>query len=147
MSKKIEKEENVDNIPKIKDPNPKGICGLINLGNSCYLNSILQCLLHIQELVIYMTSQKLNEDLEYNKHINHLLPEKEKLQQEKYYKLINEFIQILNQMWQGYSSSDNNEFNQVKNINSKNILDPKNFKKILEEIYPQFKGNSQQDAH
>ena len=146
MSKKKEKEI----INKIKDPNPKGICGLINLGNTCYLNSILQCLLHLPELVTYMLSQKLNEDLEYNKKINQHLTERDKIRQELIYKLINEFILILNQMWQGYSfnNNNNNEVNDKSiSINSKNVLEPKNFKKILEEIYPQFEGCSQQDAH
>ena len=146
MSKKKEKEI----INKIKDPNPKGICGLINLGNTCYLNSILQCLLHLPELVTYMLSQKLNEDLEYNKKINQHLTERDKIRQELIYKLINEFILILNQMWQGYSfnNNNNNEINDKSiSINSKNVLEPKNFKKILEEIYPQFEGCSQQDAH
>ena len=52
---------------KIKAGDPKGISGILNLHNSCYLNSILQCLLHLPEIIIYMNSQKLNEDLEYNK--------------------------------------------------------------------------------
>ena len=148
---------------RIQEGEPKGISGLINLGNSCYLNSILQCLLHLPEMIIYMNSPKLNEDLECNKTINKLLPEKEKEKQELHYKLIGEFNNLLKQIWKGFPikdllkvcNNDNNkkeiivsEEEKSKNNNkTKCCLEPKEFKKILSEAFPQFTGNYQQDAH
>ena len=136
--KKIKENEN-----PIIPVEPKGICGLVNLGNTCYLNSILQCLLHIPELKEYLNSPKLNEDLTNNKKINQLLPPEEKEKQELNYKLINEFNSLLSQMWAGYI--ENSEQKCV--INPKNVLEPLEFKKILSERFDQFEGYSQQDAH
>ena len=158
MSKKRPQKEKEKEKIKIKDGEPKGISGLLNLGNSCYLNSILQCLLHLPEFIIYMNSSKLKEDLEYNKTINKFLSEKEKEKQELNYKLINEFDKLIKQIWEGYSIKDllkvlkkNNltdESNTIINSNNtKNILEPRDFKKILSEIFPQFAGYYQQDAH
>ena len=153
---------------KIKAGDPKGISGILNLGNSCYLNSILQCLLYLPEIVIYMNSQKLNEDLEYNKKVNILLSEKDKERLELHYKLVSEFEKLLKQIWKGYSIKDllkllkkniqteitDNEEEKSRNSNinnnnnyTKNYLEPREFKKILSEIFPQFEGYYQQDAH
>ena len=142
MSKKKEKKPKENEKPIIP-VEPKGICGLINLGNSCYLNSILQCLMHIPELKDYLNSPKLNEDLSNNKILNQFLPPNEKSNQELYYKLITEFTSLLNQMWSGYDQNTE----QKCIINPKNVLEPSEFKKILSEICPQFKGYLQQDAH
>ena len=142
MSKKnLKKVKEGENL--IKPVEPKGICGLVNLGNTCYLNSILQCLLHIQELKEYMNSPQLNEDLSCNKEKNLLLSPEKKEKQELYYNLINEFNSLLNKMWSGYE--ENSEQKCV--INAKNVLEPSEFKSILSEIFSDFAGYSQQDAH
>ena len=142
MSKKNEKKSKEKEKPLIP-VEPKGICGLVNLGNTCYLNSILQCLLHIPELKEYMNSPQLKEDLLINKKQNQNLPEEYKLKQELCYKLITEFNSILNQMWSGYDSNTE----QKCIINPRNILEPIEFKKILLEICTDFEEYSQQDAH
>lgn len=142
MSKNKKKKSKEPEKPLIPEE-PKGICGLINLGNSCYLNSILQCLLHIPELLTYMNSSKLNDDLSLNKKLNQDLDPEFQKKQELCYKLINEFHQLLTQIWSGYL-----EISEQKCIiNPKNILSPYEFKKILSEISSTFEGYTQQDAH
>ena len=34
--------------------NVKGLCGLINFGNTCYMNSAIQCLSHVKEFREYL---------------------------------------------------------------------------------------------
>ena len=149
---------------KLKDYEPKGLGGLVNVGNTCYLNSILQCLLHTPELVIYLNSPKFSEDLEFNKKINQSLSEEEKEYHEYHYELIIEFEKLMKKIWKGYpieqlvkilqkdkitDKEDNEDKNIINNItiNPKFYLETSDFKNALSELFPYFKGKSQQDAH
>jgi len=43
-----------------------GLCGLANLGNTCFMNSALQCLSHCEELTSYFLSQTYKSEINYS---------------------------------------------------------------------------------
>jgi len=63
----------------------KGLCGLINLGNKCFLNSILQCLFHTLKLTDYILTSKYKEDLD-------------KTNNKEFY-ILHSYITLLNNVW------------------------------------------------
>lgn len=62
----------------------KGLCGLLNLGNKCFMNSILQCLSHTLKLTDYILSVDYKDDI--NKTNN------------EYY-ILHSYIILINNMW------------------------------------------------
>ncbi|KXT11771.1 hypothetical protein AC579_1638 [Pseudocercospora musae] len=46
-----------------KDGKTRGVTGLTNLGNTCYMNSALQCIRSVEELAIYFLSKKYKDDI------------------------------------------------------------------------------------
>jgi hypothetical protein len=97
----------------------RGVCGLNNLGNTCYMASALQCIMHVQQLVTYFVSDQykfeVNTDnpLGYNGDI------------------ANAFAGLIKQI---YSVE---RFSSVR---------PANLKKVLGKYNEQFGGFNQQDA-
>ncbi|KAL8582060.1 hypothetical protein ACOMHN_028041 [Nucella lapillus] len=95
-----------------------GLCGLANLGNTCFMNSALQCMSNVPGLTSYMLSGQWEEEL--NKE-NPLGMRGE---------IAISYAQLTAEMWSGMCS----------------YTVPRNFKIAVGRFAPQFSGYQQQDS-
>lgn len=102
-----------------KNYNGRGLSGLVNLGNKCFLNSILACLSNTLKLTDYFLSTKYKEDD----------PEQLNKRKPEYY-LVLSYLNFLINAW---------EKNQ--------ILKPKSFVENLSKFVKKYFTLEQQDSH
>lgn len=106
-------------IKKKETYTKKGLSGLVNLGNKCFLNSILQCLSNTLKLTDYFLSNKFLEDD----------PENLNKKKEEYY-IILSYFNLINNIW---------ETNQ--------LIKPKSFVENISKVVKKYFTLQQQDSH
>ena len=98
-----------------------GLTGLKNIGNSSYINSILQILSNTPELMFYYISGLYKKDIKISE-----------VKKKGYVpgKLSNEFANLLKNMW----------------IDNQKVVNPKEIKYAMADLNYEFNNNNQQDS-
>ncbi len=113
-----EKKKDLKNLPLNKENNKHGLVGLNNIGNTCYMNTALQCLSNCNILTNYFLSDT------YKKFINKDNPIGSQG------KLVEAYAEIVKHLWYG----------------SEDSIEPNYFKEIIGDVRYTFKGYQQQDS-
>ncbi|OQV20902.1 Ubiquitin carboxyl-terminal hydrolase 2 [Hypsibius exemplaris] len=106
----------------VDETDSAGLVGLKNIGNTCFMNSVLQCLSNTRSLRDYCTSG--HYELELNASSSH-----------RDGPLIAAFATVLEALWKKHSS-----------YSSSNAYDPDRFHRKIQQYAPRFSGYLQQDA-
>ncbi|CAK3881100.1 Ubiquitin carboxyl-terminal hydrolase 12 [Lecanosticta acicola] len=102
-----------------KDGRTIGTVGLSNLGNTCYMNSALQCIRSVEELAVYFLTKTYKPEINNDNPLGH------------HGAMANAYYGVLNGIYGGQSTSS---------------FTPTDFKRTLGRLAPTFSGYGQQDS-
>jgi hypothetical protein len=118
-----------------------GACGLLNIGNTCFMSCGLQCLSHTPLLRYYFLSGRYIDEINRTNTLG------------TNGRLVAEFAQLLKTLWTSnshlHSSASHTAAANMINIKNSAVThytSPSKFKKVVEKCKPIFSGHDQQDA-
>ena len=113
------------------------LVGLKNVGLTCYMNSTLQCLLHINELNIFFINIYPSNEKQFNE-INK--------EAETHGRLSKEYYLIVKDVFKKNKEPEWNNFPSYGRYFNDKSISPKNFNELLSRLNPQFARFESNDA-
>lgn len=154
----MDKDSNSDKTTNVKI----GLCGFRNIGNTCYMNSILQLLIHSKLIVNfllhksnpYIVDGKFNESdkAEYLEYLEQSVLNKLGEREKKRYGLLDDEQIIINRS-EFENCVNNSLVNKLAEIintiiyKGNSCITPSQFKHVVDKKIPALRGMSQQDSH